>query len=46
MIDQIFGRIANITSGSVKSLSALDLSNGARAALTRFCGGWLVRWPT
>ena len=40
MIDQKFGRIVNITSGSVKSpIPALGLSNGARAALTGFCGG-------
>ena len=40
MIDQKFGRIVNITSGSVKSpIPTLGLSNGARAALTGFCGG-------
>ena len=40
MIDQKFGRIVNITSGSVKSpIPALGLSNGARAGLTGFCGG-------
>ena len=40
MIDQKFGRIVNITSGSVKTpIPALGLSNGARAALTGFCGG-------
>ena len=40
MIDQKFGRIVNVTSGSVKSpIPALGLSNGARAALTGFCGG-------
>ena len=40
MIDQKFGRIVNITSGSVKSpIPTLGLSNGARAGLTGFCGG-------
>src|SRR6056300_1278769 len=40
MIDNKFGRIVNITSGSVKSpIPQLGLSNGARAALTGFCGG-------
>ena len=40
MIDNRFGRIVNITSGSVKSpIAQLGLSNGARAALTGFCAG-------
>ncbi len=40
MIKQKFGRIVNITSGSVKSpIPALGLSNGARAALTGFSAG-------
>ena len=40
MIDQRFGRIVNITSGSVKSpISQLGLSNGARSGLTGFVGG-------
>ena len=40
MIDRRFGRIVNITSGSVKSpIPMLGLSNGARAALTGFCAG-------
>ena len=40
MIDNKFGRIVNITSGSVKSpIPMLGLSNGARAALTGFCAG-------
>jgi 3-oxoacyl-[acyl-carrier protein] reductase len=35
-----FGRIVNITSGSVKMpLAGLDLSSGARAGLTAFLGG-------
>jgi 3-oxoacyl-[acyl-carrier protein] reductase len=35
-----FGRIVNITSGSVKMpLSGLDLSSGARAGLTAFLAG-------
>src|SRR5947208_13802619 len=35
-----FGRIVNITSGSVKMpLSGLDLSSGARAGLTAFMAG-------
>ena len=39
-INQKFGRIVNITSGSVKSpIPALGLSNGSRAALTGFCSG-------
>lgn len=40
MIAQKFGRIVNITSGSVKSpIAALGLSNGARTGLTGFIGG-------
>ena len=40
MIERRFGRIVNITSGSVKTpIPILGLSNGARAALTGFCGG-------
>lgn len=40
MIERRFGRIVNITSGSVKSpIPMLGLSNGARAALTGFCAG-------
>lgn len=40
MIDQGFGRIVNITSGSVKNpIPQLGLSNGARAGLTGFCAG-------
>ena len=40
MIEERFGRIVNITSGSVKSpIAQLGLSNGARAALTGFCAG-------
>ena len=40
MIEHKFGRIVNITSGSVKSpIPQLGLSNGARAALTGFCAG-------
>ena len=39
MIDHKFGRIVNITFGFVKSpIPALGLSNGARAAMTGFCG--------
>src|SRR5437868_5551600 len=35
-----FGRIVNITSGSVKSpIPNLGMSNGARAGLTAFCAG-------
>ena len=35
-----FGRIVNITSGSVKMpLAGLDLSSGARAGLTAFLAG-------
>ena len=40
MIENKFGRIVNITSGSVKSpIPTLGLSNGARAGLTGFVGG-------
>ncbi|WP_455372650.1 SDR family oxidoreductase [Limibacillus halophilus] len=40
MIERKFGRIVNITSGSVKSpIPALGMSNGARAGLTGFCAG-------
>jgi len=40
MIARKFGRIVNITSGSVKSpIAALGLSNGARAGLTGFVAG-------
>jgi len=40
MREQNFGRIVNITSGSVKMpLSGLDLSSGARAGLTAFLAG-------
>lgn len=40
MIARGFGRIVNITSGSVKSpIAAIGLSNGARAGLTGFIGG-------
>ena len=40
MVDRRFGRIVNITSGSVKMpLSGLDLSSGARAGLTGFVAG-------
>ncbi len=40
MIERRFGRIVNITSGSVKTpIPMLGLSNGARAALTGFCAG-------
>ena len=40
MIKKKFGRIVNITSGSVKMpLSGLDLSSGARAGLTAFMAG-------
>jgi 3-oxoacyl-[acyl-carrier protein] reductase len=40
MIGRKFGRIVNITSGSVKSpIATLGLSNGARAGLTGFVGG-------
>ncbi len=40
MIERNFGRIVNITSGSVKSpIPVLGLSNGARAGLTGFVAG-------
>jgi 3-oxoacyl-[acyl-carrier protein] reductase len=40
MIERKFGRIVNITSGSVKSpIPELGLSNGARAGLTGFVAG-------
>jgi 3-oxoacyl-[acyl-carrier protein] reductase len=40
MIERRFGRIVNITSGSVKSpIPYLGLSNGARAGLTGFVAG-------
>jgi len=40
MCERKFGRIVNITSGSVKMpLSGLDLSSGARAGLTAFLAG-------
>jgi 3-oxoacyl-[acyl-carrier protein] reductase len=40
MIERRFGRIVNITSGSVKApLAGLDLSSGARAGLTGFVAG-------
>jgi 3-oxoacyl-[acyl-carrier protein] reductase len=40
MIERKFGRIINITSGSVKMpLTGLDLSSGARAGLTAFVAG-------
>ena len=40
MIERKFGRIVNITSGSVKSpIPTLGMSNGARAGLTGFVGG-------
>jgi len=40
MIDQRFGRIVNITSGSVKNpIPQLGMSNGARAGLTGFVAG-------
>jgi 3-oxoacyl-[acyl-carrier protein] reductase len=40
MIARRFGRIVNITSGSVKSpIPNIGLSNGARAGLTGFVGG-------
>lgn len=40
MVQRRFGRIVNITSGSVKMpMSGLDLSSGARAGLTGFLGG-------
>ena len=40
MVERRFGRIVNITSGSVKMpLAGLDLSSGARAGLTGFVAG-------
>lgn len=40
MVERKFGRIVNITSGSVKApLPGLDLSSGARAGLTGFVAG-------
>jgi 3-oxoacyl-[acyl-carrier protein] reductase len=40
MVAKKFGRIVNITSGTVKSpLAGLDLSSGARAGLTAFMAG-------
>ena len=40
MIAKKFGRIVNITSGSVKApIPGLDLSSGARAGLTAFFAG-------
>lgn len=40
MIARKWGRIVNITSGSVKSpIAILGLSNGARTGLTGFCAG-------
>jgi 3-oxoacyl-[acyl-carrier protein] reductase len=40
MIDRRFGRVVNITSGSVKMpLAGLDVSSGARAGLTAFLAG-------
>ena len=40
MIERRFGRIVNITSGSVKMpISGLDVSSGARAGLTGFVAG-------
>src|SRR6266852_6426709 len=40
MVREKFGRIVNITSGSVKMpLAGLDLSSGARAGLTAFLAG-------
>ena len=40
MIEQRFGRIVNITSGSVRSpIPQLGMSNGARAGLTGFVAG-------
>jgi 3-oxoacyl-[acyl-carrier protein] reductase len=40
MVRRGFGRIVNITSGSVKApLAGLDLSSGARAGLTAFLAG-------
>jgi 3-oxoacyl-[acyl-carrier protein] reductase len=40
MLSRRFGRIVNITSGSVKApIAGLDLSSGARAGLTAFVAG-------
>jgi 3-oxoacyl-[acyl-carrier protein] reductase len=40
MVKKKFGRIVNITSGSVKMpIAGLDLSSGARAGLTAFLAG-------
>ncbi len=40
MIDRRFGRIVNITSGSVKApIATLGMSNGARSGLTGFVAG-------
>ena len=40
MVERRFGRIVNITSGSVKApLAGLELSSGARAGLTGFVAG-------
>jgi 3-oxoacyl-[acyl-carrier protein] reductase len=40
MVERKFGRIVNITSGTVKMpLAGLDLSSGARAGLTAFLAG-------
>jgi len=40
MVQRRFGRIVNITSGSVKMpMAGLDLSSGARAGLTGFLAG-------
>jgi 3-oxoacyl-[acyl-carrier protein] reductase len=40
MIERRFGRIVNITSGTVKApMPQFDLSNGARSGLTGFVGG-------
>ena len=40
MVEKKFGRIVNITSGSVKMpIAGLDLSSGARAGLTAFLAG-------
>jgi len=40
MVEKRFGRIVNITSGSVKMpIAGLDLSSGARAGLTAFLAG-------
>src|SRR5262245_57168867 len=46
MVRRQFGRIVNITSGSVKMpLAGLDLSSGARAGLTAFFAGSRARLP-